>query len=180
MTAVLSSEVFAGLVAGAAGHSAQARFDSLPAGVQGPPGYAQFLAHITARAVNGARTWNGQALVGKYTVTPNTTSQGNLVGTSYLDAFRPGVGSSVSRAVQHGFPGSAEFSAYVAAQKAAYIEVVAVSDRAVPALDRNGYLSAADAVVGASAQLVELIYWDGDSARIMNPLAGTGPSLYTF
>lgn len=140
--------------------------------------YTSFQSNISALALNGARTWNGQALVGKYTVTPTTTSQGNLVGTSWLDAFRYGTGSSISRAVQHGFPDATAFNTYVTNQTMAYVEIAAVADAAVPALDRNGYLSTADVATGASAKIVDLIYWDGNQGQRMNPSTGTGPVPY--
>lgn len=88
----------------------------------------------------------------------------------------------VARMVQHCFPSEAAFNACVAGGFEVYYETVGTgADGSVTGLTRNGYASDSSGATGVQlTTTVDFIYWNGTQAQRMSPLAGTGPTPYTW
>lgn len=152
---------------------------------RGPSGptYAQFQAHIATLATEGVAVSNANQPAGAYRVVPLNNGQGAMFGSSWASVFpRDGAGSAAAnRVIQHGLPSEVVYLAQTAASRELFFRRVDSGTSSFVSLDRNGYVSSADAGGPFSAsQCTDLIYWDGTGAQRMNPSTGTGPTPYSF
>lgn len=145
--------------------------------------YDDFVAHITARGVDGDQAWNALVNInaGSYTTQAGTVGSSTMRGSSWLAKFAGdgAITRGVARVVQHGLPSQAIFNDQVAQARKVFLVVAAVTADFPVALNRNGYLSTGDNVnTSAIRACTELTYWYSGAAWTMNPSTGTGPTPY--
>lgn len=139
--------------------------------------YAEYQTQIAALATGGAVLWDSTGNNGNIRTTA-AAATGAMDGSPWL-AFCTSI-SALARIVQHAAPSQAAFDALVAGGFEVYLELTSPGSGAVVALNRNGYLSLANASSTPRRSCANFIYWDGAQAQQMNPLAGTGPTPYTW
>ena len=148
--------------------------------------YADFQAHITARATDGDRGWSS-AVTGAYAFFTTTAAPapGAMYGTSWGGFGGEFLGGSCAfcRVVQHGLPTEAVFNEQVAKGQKIFIQVQGVGTATYfYSVTRNGYTSVEYDIPGGDTRMgvMELLYWDDTlkQAFKMNPYAGTGPTPY--
>jgi hypothetical protein len=154
------------------------------------PTYADFVAAMTTKAVDGSRTWSGNmANPGdssrKRFITTMATASGSMNGTTWNNGEGVSTSSIVARAVQHAFPDSTTFNAGVAAGHLVYIEVLTTEVAEVYGVTRNGYTSntAGDGETSFLTKLIaRLIRWDATAgvAKESVPYIGGAETTYTL
>ncbi|MGX1587367.1 hypothetical protein [Brevundimonas diminuta] len=141
--------------------------------------YAEFLAHITARATSGTLPWSASAYVsGKFLVAPAARAN-SMLGTPWMDYFN----GITSRVVQHALPSPESLDEQIAGGLKVYVEVLAIAPKVdFRSLNRNGFLSSAynDGEAYAASEIVELLAWVGGAPVRMQPNLGLGPTPYTW
>jgi len=143
------------------------------------PSYADFVAHITTKAVDGAATWGGTATSGspkKFRTTAAAAVDYGF-GSSWVNNWDS---TSVCTLVRHAMPTEAAFNAVVAAGSMVYYEVDQGASGFLPATNRNGFTTTDGGASQSPNFVSDLIYWDGTAAQRMNPSLGTGPTPYTW
>lgn len=158
----------------------------LPVSVGGVVGktYAEFQAQINSLATGGAKSWSGDlgGAEGAFKTTADSAASGTMAGSPWLSSvgYQAPFWGAVNRVIQHSLPSQAEFNNQISATRDIFFRVVAAFDGPFSALDRNGYLSQAQAGANGGRNITEVIYWDGFQAQRMVPNAGTGPTPYTW
>lgn len=146
--------------------------------------YADFLAHITARAAQGQRLWDeaGSGFpAGAYWADAGAVSASAMTGSSWSSRFygTPTIGAA--RIVQHALPDEAAFNAQVSNGWRVFFRVAApASGPAYVGITRNGYTSASSAATSSPRTITELIRWDGTQAWVSDPSVGGTESPYTW
>lgn len=152
--------------------------------VSGGPTYDEFVAHITAMATGGVASWTGRVLVAGAYRTTAAASVGNMSGSSWMTVFRSSDnanGTSRPRAVLHGLPSITVMNALAAASSEVFVRFVdATAPSGFSAVDRNGFLSSANASTTPAMKMTELLYWLDGQAWKMQPDLGLGPTPYTW
>lgn len=146
----------------------------------GPKTYADFEAYITGQASGGSLAWDATLLVsGSFIVTAdNATTLGGMVGSTWNARFQ-GNNTNVNRAIQHGLPSESVFSDQRTAGRKLLITISSsAASSGYSALFRNGYGSSSSSATFGGRAMTQLLYWDGSSARMMQPNNGIGPTLY--
>lgn len=153
----------------------------------GIPGktYAEFVAHVTARAVNGVLNWNALTNIdaGNYTTTAADVGSSFMTGSSWNAKFSGGGAQTrgAARVVQHGLPTQAAFNDQVSSGRVLFLAISSATPAFPAALNRNGYLSLADDVNNiANRVCTEIIRWDGFKAWTSNPSIGGAETEYTW
>lgn len=151
--------------------------------------YADFFAHITARATAGQALWDALVNIPVGALYSDAAAVGSsfMAGSPWQTKFAGG-GTSTrgsARVFQHGLPTEAVFLGQIAlGRRMLFVTAAATADIPV-AVDRNGYLSTTDGVsTNANRTCSEMVYWVGadvgGAAFYTNPLAGTGPFPYVI
>lgn len=160
--------------------SASATSNSLGPVAAAPTGptYADFANYVNANSADGERAWSTG--LGNTTGTFRTTAAaetGTMFGTSWGDFFL----GAVCRIVQHGLPSQPEFNSQIAQGALIRFITVEQGNNDLTGLNRNGYMSNS-ATEAASGSCAVLEYWDfaTSEAKRMNPLAQTGPVVFTL
>lgn len=146
--------------------------------------YAEFVAHITALAVDGARDWASQAswAADLAHITTAGAAAGDMYGTSFNASFR-GVGtpSAISRVVQHGLPSEADFTQQTTNGWIVFVRTTTGSaPSGFASLSRNGYASLSSSSTTGPRACIELIRWNGFQAMKSNPSIGGAETEYTW
>lgn len=151
--------------------------------------YAAWVAHITARATGGAKTWNTNESLGaggSFITTASPSIFAGMTGSVWLAYALAGTGvgyPAPGRIARHGLPSEAEYNAQTAAGRILFFRMVPDGDRVIfYNLNRNGWESNlfADGEPYPAMVCPELAYWDGALGRAMwmNPQTGAGPFFY--
>ncbi len=151
----------------------------------GPPPktYADWVAHITARATGGSKDQLAFLGGGGLFRVTLAAGAGNMYGSSWMSVIFPGA-SQYRRVIQHGLPNQVVFDAQVSGGREVIILMSSGPDTQVfNGLSRNGFTSSG-ATQGSPqpSQVCTLVgWWDEttQSALMMNPQAGTGPVPYS-
>lgn len=140
--------------------------------------YADWVAHITARATGGAVAWGGEMTAQGIYRTTAAAATGGMAGSPWMAVFRR-ASSAMCRIVQHALPSEAVFNAQIASGRQVILQSVDDAATVTVPLDRNGFLSG-DASVITTYTCPLIGWWDDatQSALMNNPQAGTGPVPY--
>ncbi|MEJ8403866.1 hypothetical protein WKI27_00715 [Brevundimonas vesicularis] len=163
----------------------------MAAGVLTGPTRDEFIAHITARAVDGSRSASANlSMEGapktayKITSIPINPVSGFLRGSPWgVGYYADGSFSNLAGVMLHSAPSRAAYVSSFDSATPVYLEVRGETDYypGYAAVNRNGYFSAAiDAGVAMACWVFEMIYWDGDQAMRMKPFDQSGPTPYTW
>lgn len=151
--------------------------------------YAEFQAYVAAQAVNGDRGWTSQTVLAGAWRWTAAAAGGTLVGSSWgpssPDGFQSGAASRIARIVQHGLPSPDVFNEQAASGRVGFIrtEGVPYFPTILPAVDRNGFLSAAVSEPGGVATLrcTRIDYFDPALGPMtIDPSTGAGPTPLTW
>lgn len=134
------------------------------------PEYAAYILSQTAQV------WSDDVPVGQTTrkvrVTP--LGAGSTMWGSPWETYVTR-DSSLGRVVRHALPSVAALNTVIADNSQVLLSIEAVPDQhATTAVNRNGYTSSAYTVFDV-VKVIEAVYWDGVSAKIMHPFLGLGP-----
>lgn len=152
----------------------------------GPPPktYADWVAHIAARATGGAvlQAASTEGLDGLYRTTLGTGA-GGLYGSSWMSFFYASSSSVVRRVIQHGMTSAASFDAQVASAREVLVSLAPTASQQIfTPLGRNGFTSSGgDIGEAVPTSICNLVGWWDEAAKtalMMNPQAGTGPVPY--
>lgn len=144
--------------------------------------YADWVAHINARAVNGSLDWDALVAVtaGVYTTTAAPVGLSFMEGSPWLSKFA-GSGTRTrgsARVVQHGLPSQTVFNDQIASARKIFLSYSSTSAENPVGLNRNGYSSLSSGSPLANLICTEVSYWYDGAPWAMNPRDGTGPTPY--
>lgn len=158
----------------------------LAAGAGASKTYAEWQAHIAAISDSIPQdTWTGPTPGMKRTTLANGT--GGMFGTSWKSFFlmEPGLNiAAPRRIIQHGMPDEATFNAQRLAGREVLLRLNYYGhEQFYTPRNRNGFISnGGDMEAVYQAYSCDLVAWfdpDAGQALATNPLAGTGPALYS-
>lgn len=161
----------------------------LAAGVNSGPTRDEFIAHITAKAVDGTYagttnvTFEGTSRAAYKIKSTPTNDFTVMYGSSWDVNYYADFITKLNRVMLHALPSASAFSDLVAGATPVYLELRGIPDYypAFSSLNRNGYPSLSLAPGNQVACWVyELIYWDGEKAVRMDPFNKIGPTPYTW
>lgn len=143
--------------------------------------YIDFQAHIATLATDGSVGWNSTATttVGVYRTTA-AAATGGMTGSPFYPEAAYGLNSAVARIIQHSMPDQTAFNLLVSGGLEVLFQVATKSAGACAAVDRNGFLSSAQASGTRRACPRVLYYVNGVGAFEIDPSTGTGPTPYTW
>lgn len=143
--------------------------------------YADYLAHIAAKATSGSRSISAQidTAIGRVRAAMNTTPSGTMYGSSWNTIAT--TDSVIGRAIQHALPSSAVVAEQVSASREIYIEVVANGSQSTfNSVTRNDYVSSPYSGAWGSVRVTHAIWWSeaDKKAYQCNPSIGSAVTEY--
>ena len=149
--------------------------------------YADFVASITAKAVNGSKGPNdlpsgaSGAGAGKFIVAFSGAPSDTLMGSSWNSVFAGGQ-SRYGTAARHAYPSQTPFTENTTNNRTVYMELTYPGEAdTYTALNRNGFLSdGSTANPRSSYKIVQFVWWDVPSGGplTLNPSIGGSPVAY--